>query len=147
MYRGAQGAGGPLLYFRDRFYSFVNIFLMRHRRELSSTQKKMLPDLIFHWELSENLLLTVWIYADLNPFWVGQSNKSGEKWQGSRIALGQIACVADPPPANSVGQNQISYIPPLQMAVTLKQINNFFNCFRIGMLVNIQIFFSLSSSP
>ena len=27
------------------------------------------------------------------------------------------------------------------MAVTLKQINNFFNCFRIGMLVNIQNFF------
>ena len=44
-----------LIKYLSTFFGFVNTFLMRHRGKIGFNTKKILPDLIFYWKLSEKL--------------------------------------------------------------------------------------------
>ena len=65
--------GGPPLQFRDGFLFVLTIYILNETPfGFEVNRKIILLDLIFCWELSENVLYTYLTYAKLNRLQVGQ---------------------------------------------------------------------------
>ena len=80
-----RGWLGQPLYFKNNFSCFLIIFFIRHSGEFSSTERKMLQDLIFCLEFQKKKKQRKIFFYFF--FYLLGRIKAGEQWQGSHIGL------------------------------------------------------------